>query len=80
LVCAYENGDQAEDPDVSLECHFCLYWQSNIEAINGPIVLQMIRNPAYKPTFRPFKFCPWCGHELHEVANSNAASSAKATR
>jgi len=50
-----------------------------MEAINGPIVLQQIRMPSYRPTFKPFKFCPWCGHELHAVEPKPQAVSGNAT-
>jgi hypothetical protein len=63
---------------VSLECIWCQEWKPGIEKINGPITLQQIRNPAYKPSFVPFKFCPWCGHELHEIASSPVNQSGDA--
>lgn len=46
----------------------CPDWKPNIEAINGPIVLQSIRSGfTYQYRGKKFKYCPWCGEELRYV-------------
>lgn len=46
-----------------MKCN-CDKWKNNIEKLNGPMVLQQIRNPQYKPNIEIFEFCPWCGKKL----------------
>ena len=43
----------------------CDDWKSNIDAVNGPIVLQSIRGgEGYNG--KKFVYCPWCGEMLHD--------------
>ena len=50
------------------ECIWCPDWAPQIEKVNAPIILQQLRTGRSDYDGKPFKFCPWCGHELHEVA------------
>jgi len=50
----------------------CSDWRENIEAINGPIVLQQIRSGLHEWRGNPFEYCPWCGSILHTVATPPA--------
>jgi hypothetical protein len=42
----------------------CADWKPNIDIINGPFVLQQIRQPGSVRLCKPFAFCPWCGQKL----------------
>jgi len=53
---------------MSLECIWCQDWKPQIKKVERPIVLQSIRAGRDLFDGKPFRFCPWCGHELHEVA------------
>lgn len=49
----------------------CQDFETQVEIVNGPIVLQTIRSGgAYKYPGKPFKFCPWCGDELFDLATN----------
>ena len=49
------------------ECS-CPDWKPQIEKVNAPIQLQSVRSGfRWKYDGKPFKFCPWCGHELDEA-------------
>jgi hypothetical protein len=54
---------------MALECIWCTDWREQIAKVNGPIEMQAIRSGfRHQYDGKPFKFCPWCGQELHEVA------------
>jgi hypothetical protein len=42
----------------------CPDWKPNIEIINGPYILQQIRQPGSVRPCKQFVFCPWCGRKL----------------
>jgi len=47
-----------------MECD-CKDWKENIEIVNGPLLLQLARNPQLKGYIgKIFKYCPWCSLEL----------------
>lgn len=43
----------------------CPDWAPNIEKLNAPITLAVIRTGGgYQYTGAPFRYCPWCGTTL----------------
>ena len=43
----------------------CQDWKSNIDKVNGPILLQVARNPEQSGyDGKLFAYCPWCGKKL----------------
>jgi hypothetical protein len=62
---------------MSLECIWCEDWKPNSEKVDAPMVLLHARNPSTYKGYdgKPFKFCPWCGQPLYEVATSPSQTS-----
>ena len=56
---------------MSLIC-LCDDWETQIQKLNGPIVLASIRAGRDLFDGKPFKFCPWCGMQLM-LETENAA-------
>ena len=44
----------------------CKEWKENIGKVNGPTILQALRQGTKGYEGVPFKFCPWCGEKLNE--------------
>jgi hypothetical protein len=46
----------------------CPDWESGIEKINGPIILDQVRTGNYvdENYFKKFVYCPWCGEKVRE--------------
>lgn len=57
---------------MSLHCN-CPDWKPNIEIINGPFILQQIRQPGSVRPCKPFIFCPWCSNRLAEKCDQCGA-------
>lgn len=63
---------------MSLECIWCKDWMHQSYILNGFIQIASARSG--KDLFaeaggKAFKFCPWCGHELHEVTPRDCGST-----
>ena len=58
------------------ECIWCPDWKPQSDIVDGFIRTAAMRagqpNLYAKAGGIPFRFCPWCGHELHEVAERPA--------
>lgn len=56
---------------MSLECIWCPDWTPQMTIVNGFVQIASIRagQDLYAQAGgKPFSYCPFCGHELHEVA------------
>jgi hypothetical protein len=60
------NGNETSD---SKQC--CNYYQTGLDKINAPIILQSVRDSSYIYDGRLFKYCPWCGKKLKPLAQND---------